>query len=256
MKKIPIEVAEIKKAMVNEVAPEEYPRTCTLTHPQRGKVCMVRNVDYFETYRRNLRWLHLILPNELRGEEGYGGLSRFFTDMPDWYFAVYHNWVTRDKGPLKNVIDAHANIHPSAVIGTKSMRIIEHPETKARLWLHHVGNVVIEKGADIGANSVVHRGNIDSTIIEGGAVIGSLANIGHNCRVGRRTIIGTGTIMGGSSSIGKNCFVACGVIFVPGVTVCDNVFIGAGAVVSKSITKPGRWVGSPCRHRGDWDGTW
>ena len=32
-----------------------------------------------------------------------------------------------------------------------------------------------------------------------------------------------------------------------GLTICDNVNIGAGSIVTKSITKPGTYVGAPAK---------
>lgn len=47
--------------------------------------------------------------------------------------------------------------------------------------------------------------------------------------------------------IGKNCWLGAGVILVPGVTVGDNVVIGAGSVVTKDIPDNVVAVGTPCR---------
>lgn len=47
--------------------------------------------------------------------------------------------------------------------------------------------------------------------------------------------------------IGKNCWIGAGAIFVPGVTVGDNVVIGAGSVVTKDIPSNVVAVGNPCR---------
>ncbi|MEG1950113.1 MAG: DapH/DapD/GlmU-related protein, partial [Odoribacter sp.] len=43
----------------------------------------------------------------------------------------------------------------------------------------------------------------------------------------------------GDVKIGKNVYIGAGCIINPGITVCDNCTIGAGAVVSKDIEEPG-----------------
>lgn len=47
--------------------------------------------------------------------------------------------------------------------------------------------------------------------------------------------------------IGKNCWIGAGVIIVPGITIGDNVVIGAGSVVTKDIPSNMVAVGNPCR---------
>ncbi len=47
--------------------------------------------------------------------------------------------------------------------------------------------------------------------------------------------------------IGKNCWLGAGVIVLPGVTIGDNVVIGAGSVVTKDIPSNAVAVGNPCR---------
>lgn len=47
--------------------------------------------------------------------------------------------------------------------------------------------------------------------------------------------------------IGRNCWIGAGVVIVPGVTIGDNVVIGAGSVVTKDIPSNVIAVGNPCR---------
>lgn len=47
--------------------------------------------------------------------------------------------------------------------------------------------------------------------------------------------------------IGKNCWIGAGAIILPGVTVCDNVVIGAGSVVTKDLPNNVVAVGNPCK---------
>lgn len=47
--------------------------------------------------------------------------------------------------------------------------------------------------------------------------------------------------------IGKNCWFGAGVIVVPGITIGDNVVIGAGSIVTKDIPSNVLAAGNPCR---------
>lgn len=47
--------------------------------------------------------------------------------------------------------------------------------------------------------------------------------------------------------IGKNCWLGAGVLVMPGVTIGDNVVIGAGSVVTKDIPSNVIAVGNPCK---------
>lgn len=47
--------------------------------------------------------------------------------------------------------------------------------------------------------------------------------------------------------IGKNCWLGAGVIVLPGVTIGDNVVVGAGSVVTKDLPSNVVAVGNPCR---------
>ena len=47
--------------------------------------------------------------------------------------------------------------------------------------------------------------------------------------------------------IGKNCWLGTGVIVLPGITIGDNVVIGAGSVVTKDLPSNVVAVGNPCK---------
>ncbi len=47
--------------------------------------------------------------------------------------------------------------------------------------------------------------------------------------------------------IGKNCWLGAGVIIVPGITIGDNVVVGAGSVVTKDLPSNVVAVGNPCK---------
>lgn len=47
--------------------------------------------------------------------------------------------------------------------------------------------------------------------------------------------------------IGRNCWLGAGVIIVPGVTIGDNVVVGAGSVVNKNLPSNVVAVGNPCK---------
>lgn len=49
-----------------------------------------------------------------------------------------------------------------------------------------------------------------------------------------------------STKIGNNVSIGTNATILP-VSICDHVVIGAGAVVTKDITKPGIYVGNPAR---------
>lgn len=47
--------------------------------------------------------------------------------------------------------------------------------------------------------------------------------------------------------IGKNCWIGAGVVVLPGITIGDNVVVGAGSVVTKDLPSNVVAVGNPCR---------
>ena len=47
--------------------------------------------------------------------------------------------------------------------------------------------------------------------------------------------------------VGRNCWLGAGVLVMPGVTIGDNVVVGAGSVVTKDLPDSVVAVGNPCK---------
>ena len=47
--------------------------------------------------------------------------------------------------------------------------------------------------------------------------------------------------------IGKNRWIGAGVVILPGISIGDNVVIGAGGVVTKNLPSNVVTVGNPCK---------
>jgi acetyltransferase-like isoleucine patch superfamily enzyme len=84
---------------------------------------------------------------------------------------------------------------------------------------------------------LVHIGN-DCFIGHGVMFINDLFSEGGPAR-GNKTLWKK-TVIGNNVSIGSNCTI------LP-VSICDKTVIGAGAVVTKNIERPGIYVGNPAR---------
>ena len=95
-----------------------------------------------------------------------------------------------------------------------------------------VGDVVLGKSCSVWFNAVI-RGDVhfikigDKVNIQDGAII--------HCTYQKHP-----TKIGNNVSIGSNATI------LP-VSICDDVVIGAGAVVTKNITEPGVYAGNPAR---------
>ena len=84
-----------------------------------------------------------------------------------------------------------------------------------------------------------------------------LVTIGNDCFIGHGVMFVNDLFSDGkpangnkalwkTTSIGNNVSVGSNATILP-VSICDNVVIGAGAVVTKNITKPGIYAGNPAK---------
>jgi UDP-3-O-[3-hydroxymyristoyl] glucosamine N-acyltransferase len=180
----------------------------------------------------------------------------YFSDVESKFIRV-HNYVNTGKPPKPNLISPTAISHPSASIGADAMRLVFDPKTMSKpMKMLHMGNVIIGEEVEIGPYSTIHRASIGSTIIGDYNHIGSYVNIGHNVRTGKYCAFTPCSCVGGSAYIGSNVVVGMQAVIRDNVRICDDVRIGMGALVTKSIEEPGVYFGRPATRKGDWNGCW
>ena len=129
--------------------------------------------------------------------------------------------------------------------------------------------------------TVVNPVNLYGCVIGSGVFVGPFVEIQKDVTIGDRTKIQSHSFICELVDIGKDCFIGHGVMFINDtfakggpargdkslwkqtkigdnvsigsnvtilpVTVCSNVVIGAGSVVTKDIKTPGVYVGNPAK---------
>lgn len=105
----------------------------------------------------------------------------------------------------------------------------------------------VQKGVAIGAR----------TRIQSHSFVCELVRIGEDCFVGHGVMFVNDRFASGgpargdrskweATTIGNRVSIGSNATIMP-VAICDDVVIGAGSVVTKSITKPGIYAGNPAR---------
>ena len=128
-------------------------------------------------------------------------------------------------------------VHSGAVIGSDGFGHAR--DESGWVKIPQVGGVVIGNDVEIGANTAVDCGAIDDTVIEDGARLDNLIQVGHNVRIGAHTAMIGPTAIAGSATIGKRCMISGLVGVVGHVTVCDDVVITPQVLITKDINEPG-----------------
>lgn len=104
-----------------------------------------------------------------------------------------------------------------------------------------LGGVEIGDDVDIGANTTIDRGAVESTVIEDGVKLDNLIQVGHNVRIGAHTVIAGCVGIAGSTNIGKYCMIGGASNFAGHLSVADKVIITGMTAVTKSINEPGMY---------------
>lgn len=137
-------------------------------------------------------------------------------------------------------------IHSGTVIGADGFGF-DPDENGVFHKIYQIGNVVIEDDVELGANVCVDRASTGSTVIKHGTKIDNLVHVAHNVVIGENTAIAAQAGISGSTKIGKNCLIAGQVGIVGHIEIADKVTLIAQAGVSKGISKPGTYFGSPAK---------
>ncbi len=132
------------------------------------------------------------------------------------------------------VIGNHCIIHANAVIGSDGFGFAPTKEG-AYLKIPQTGNVVVEDHVEIGANTVVDRATMGSTIIREGVKLDNLIQVAHNVEIGAHTVIAAQSGISGSTTLGDRCMVGGQAGFAGHLNIAPGTRVGAQAGVIGSV---------------------
>ena len=124
---------------------------------------------------------------------------------------------------------------------------------------------------------IIEPVNLYGCTLQDDVFVGPFVEIQNDVTIGERTRIQSHSFICSNTEIGSDCFIGHGVMFINDkfvdrklskdflptilgnkvyvgsnssilpVSICDDVVIGAGSVVTKNITESGTYVGNPAR---------
>ncbi|SKB92908.1 UDP-3-O-[3-hydroxymyristoyl] glucosamine N-acyltransferase [Parapedobacter luteus] len=143
------------------------------------------------------------------------------------------------------VIGSHVIIHSGTVIGSDGFGFAPQ-EDGTYNKISQIGNVVIEDKVEIGANTVIDRATMGSTIIREGVKLDNLIQIAHNVEIGKHTVIAAQSGISGSTKVGENTVIGGQVGIVGHINIANGSQIQAQSGVNRTIAEEGKkWSGSP-----------
>jgi len=121
------------------------------------------------------------------------------------------------------------------------------PETSFATIIHP--DTVISEWVDIGEGSVITAGVIITCNIKIGehSHLNLYTTIGHDCTTGDFFTTAPGANISGMCEFGERVYIGSNASVRQGVSICDDVTIGMGAVVVKSISEQGTYIGNPLK---------
>ena len=102
-------------------------------------------------------------------------------------------------------IGSNVIIHAGAVIGADGFGFVKDGERYVQF--PQIGKVLIEDDVEIGANTCIDRGSLETTVIRRGTKIDNLVQIAHNVEIGEHTVIAAQTGISGSSTVGPQSII-------------------------------------------------
>ena len=136
-------------------------------------------------------------------------------------------------------------LHSNCVIGSDGFGFV--PDESGQFHkINQIGNVILEDSVEIGANTVVDRATMGSTIIRSGAKLDNLIQIAHNAEVGEHSVIAAQSGIAGSSKIGAKSKIGGQVGVAGHLSIAEGSQIQAQSGIASSIKdKNKKWYGSP-----------
>ena len=134
------------------------------------------------------------------------------------------------------VIGNNCIIHANTVIGSDGFGFAPLEDGTFKK-INQIGNVIIEDDVEIGANTVIDRASLGSTIIRSGVKLDNLIQVAHSVEIGKNTVIAAQTGIAGSTKIGENNQIGGQVGIVGHIKTANGVKVQAQSGIASTITE-------------------
>jgi UDP-3-O-[3-hydroxymyristoyl] glucosamine N-acyltransferase len=141
-------------------------------------------------------------------------------------------------------------VHAGAVLGSDGFGYVRDPENDRYEKFPQSGTLEIEDDVEIGANTTIDRGALETTRIGRGTKIDNLVHIGHNCQVGSNVVIAAQAGFSGSITIEDNVVIGGQVGVGEHARIQEGVLLGGQAGVLPNKVLRGKGVafwGTPAK---------
>lgn len=138
-------------------------------------------------------------------------------------------------------------VHAGTVIGSDGFGYVFG---ESRHWkFPQLGTVEIAEDVEIGANTAIDRGALETTEIGAGVRIDNLVQVAHNVSIGEHTVVAAQTGISGSTEIGSHVVIGGQVGIADHCCIEDGAVVGAqaGLPTGKTIRKGQTVWGTPAR---------
>jgi UDP-3-O-[3-hydroxymyristoyl] glucosamine N-acyltransferase len=141
-------------------------------------------------------------------------------------------------------------LQPGAVVGGDGFGYLPDKKIGHRR-IPHLGQVILENDVDLGANTTIDRGTFGETRIGNGTKIDNLVMVGHNVKIGERSLLCAQVGISGSCEIGDEVVLAGQAGIADHVKIGNRVRVGAKSGVSSDVEK-GDVAGYPHQEASKW----
>lgn len=136
-------------------------------------------------------------------------------------------------------------IHANAVIGSDGFGFAPTSDGTYKK-IPQTGIVTIEDDCEIGANTVIDRSTMGTTLIEKGVKLDNLIQVAHNVVIGANTVIAAQSGIAGSTKVGRSCMFGGQVGIAGHLEIADRTMLAAQSGVQGNIKEPGKsFMGTP-----------
>jgi len=157
----------------------------------------------------------------------------------DRFFAHSHA-VVRENAQIGNDVV----LQNGAVIGSDGFGFARQDDG-AYYKIVQAGNIVVEDGVEVQANSTIDRATVGETRLRRGAKIDNLVQVGHGCDVGENTLLCAQVGLAGTCKVGRSVILTGQVGAAGHLTIGDNAVVTPQSGIPSDVEPNSVVSGSP-----------